>query len=223
MIYRVFETLNEFVEIKKVLAPHLPLLIEAALKISATKDFSLNLRELTMLFMEQIAENYSRYLVKKAGTGIIEMILDVGFRIASESEQDYEDEQENPHTLALYMIYSFASELPNAVVYPLIMKLVDQYGQLAHELERKAAVKVLGFICDSTCLDSIKDDIQKISVFIVTKLQDPSFVVREAAAETVGKFSEHVVPDFLELHAQVIPSLLNVLRELTPAQNDLTI
>jgi hypothetical protein len=44
--------LNEFVEIKKVLAPHLPLLIEAALRISSANEFSVNLREVTMLFLE---------------------------------------------------------------------------------------------------------------------------------------------------------------------------
>ena len=52
MIQRVFETLNEFVEVKKVLAPHLPILIDAALKISSYKDYSLNLREITLLFLE---------------------------------------------------------------------------------------------------------------------------------------------------------------------------
>jgi hypothetical protein len=46
--------------------------------------------------------------------------------------------------------------------------------------------------------------------------------VREATAETVGKFAEYVVPDFLDMHEQVVPSLLNVLKELT-LQNDLTI
>jgi hypothetical protein len=52
MILRVFETLNEFVEIKKVLTPHLNLLIDAALKISSHKDYGLNLREITLLFLE---------------------------------------------------------------------------------------------------------------------------------------------------------------------------
>ena len=92
MIQKVFETFNEFVEIKKVLAPHLPLLIEAAIKISINKDFSVNLREITMLFLEQIAENYSKYLLKKAGVPIIERIIDAAFTIASEAEEDYEDD-----------------------------------------------------------------------------------------------------------------------------------
>lgn len=91
MIQKVFEMFNEFVEIKKVLAPHLPLLIEAALKISLNTDFSINLREITMLFLEQIADNYSKYLVKKAGTHIIEKIIEAAFTIASESEEDFEE------------------------------------------------------------------------------------------------------------------------------------
>jgi hypothetical protein len=97
MIQKVFEMFNEFVEIKKVLAPHLPLLIDAALKISVNTDFGINLREITMLFLEQIAENYSKYLVKKAGANIIEKIIEAAFIIASESEEDYEEGQETPH------------------------------------------------------------------------------------------------------------------------------
>jgi hypothetical protein len=79
MIQKVFETFNEFVEIKKVLAPHLPMLIDAALKISAHSNYSLNLREITMLFLELVAENYSRYLVKKVGNTVIEKIIETGF------------------------------------------------------------------------------------------------------------------------------------------------
>lgn len=52
MILKVFETLNEFVEIKKLLAPHLPILIDAALKIAINKDYQFNLREIVMVFME---------------------------------------------------------------------------------------------------------------------------------------------------------------------------
>ena len=34
LIHKVFETLNEFMEIKKVLGPHLPMIIEKAILIS---------------------------------------------------------------------------------------------------------------------------------------------------------------------------------------------
>jgi len=65
MIISVFETFNEFVEVKKVLKPHLNLLIEAALKISVNEEYSMNLRELTLLFLEMVAENYNASLASR--------------------------------------------------------------------------------------------------------------------------------------------------------------
>ena len=52
---------------------------------------------------------------------------------------------------------------------------------------------------------------------------DDSKWVREAAGETVGRFSEHVVPDFLDQHKKVMPALIKVVRELAPSQHDMTI
>lgn len=92
---KVFDTLNELVEIKRVLAPHLVILIDAALKISAHKDYSLNLREVTLYFLELVCENYSRQLTKtSSGKEIIDRIIEVGFHIASESEEGFENEED---------------------------------------------------------------------------------------------------------------------------------
>lgn len=68
------------------------------------------------------------------------------------------------------MVLSFASEMPNEVIYPIIMKNVERFGTSQIELERKAAIKILGTVSDSTCLDMIKEDIEKITTFIVSKL-----------------------------------------------------
>lgn len=124
-----------------------------------------------MLFLEQIAENYSRFLVKKAGNQIIDKIIETGFIIASESEDGFEEQQDTPHQLALYMIFSYSTEVPHNVVYPIIMKYVEKFGNSTKELERKAAVKVLGFISDSdSCLDMIKENIVPVTQYIVNKL-----------------------------------------------------
>lgn len=69
------------------------------------------------------------------------------------------------------MMYNYACEIPNNVIYPIIMKNVEKFGTSNNELERKAAIKVLGFIADSdSCLDRIKEDIESITKFIVAKL-----------------------------------------------------
>jgi hypothetical protein len=64
-----------------------------------------------MLFLEQIADNYSKYLVKKGGTAIIERIIEAAFIIASESEEDYDKEQDTPHQLALFLVFSYSGAI----------------------------------------------------------------------------------------------------------------
>lgn len=50
--------------------------------------------------------------------------------------------------------------------------------------------------------------------FLVDKMSDGSFVVREAAGEAVGRFAENVGADFLNKHKQIMPCLLKVLKDL---------
>lgn len=80
----MFETFNEFVEMKKVLGPHLPKIVEKALIISASSDYSTNVREVTLLFLELIAEKYARILIKNHGMNFVSAIVAEGFKIASE-------------------------------------------------------------------------------------------------------------------------------------------
>jgi hypothetical protein len=74
---------------------------------------------------------------------------------------------------------------------------------------------VLGYICDSeACLDQVRERIDPLTNFIVSLMSDPSFAVREAAGECVGRFSEHVTGDFLDKHKKVVPALIIVLRDM---------
>lgn len=117
----MFETINELAEIKKVLAPHLALLIQAALKISVYKEYSLNLREITLMFLELVSENYAKFLQKRLGKEVIEQIVQTGFVIASESEEMYEGEQETrklifnliPYSSHLVLVYDLQLFLRN--------------------------------------------------------------------------------------------------------------
>ena len=59
--------------------------------------------------------------------------------------------------MALYMIVSYSSAISYEIMYPIIMKYVQRFGLSNKENERKAAVKVLGFISDpDSCLEMIK-------------------------------------------------------------------
>jgi hypothetical protein len=80
--------------------------------------------------------------VKKAGPGLLERIVEAAFTIASEAEEDYDDGQETPHQLALYLVFSYSSCISYQLMYPLVMKQVQRFGLSSSPLERKAAVKV---------------------------------------------------------------------------------
>ena len=80
-----------------MLRPHLPAIIEKALQIAGNPDYGVNLREVTMLFLELIAENYARVLIKNHGTKFIEAIVECGFNIASEDPERYgTNDEETP-------------------------------------------------------------------------------------------------------------------------------
>jgi len=83
---------------------------------------------------------------------------------------------------------------------------------------------VLGYISDSdACLDCVKENIDAFTNFVVDRLDDSSFIVKEAAGETVGRLSEYVVPDFLDKHKKVMPYLMRVVKDLQNSKHDMTV
>ncbi len=209
MSLKVFEMLNEFIDTKKHMRHNLGYLIARASDTALNRDYELALREQAIFFLEQVADNYPKLVVK---AGLLHGILETGFKIVAEPEDGYDEDQDTPPLLALNMIYAFAVELPNKLVYPALINLIGVCRNSQQELERKAAVRVLGYVAENdACLDSVKENIDELTKLLVEKLQDPSYTVREATAETVGKFSEYVVPEFLQQHERVMPVLIKVV------------
>ena len=119
LIRTVFETFNEFVEYKKVIRPHLELIIKAALTIVRNPDHADNLREVTLLFLELIAEKYARVMLKNHGVGFISEIMAAGFSIASEDPSTWEgkDKHDTPPMYAAEMMRQYCVSLPNEKVW----------------------------------------------------------------------------------------------------------
>ena len=223
---KVFETFNEFVEIKRVLGPHLPLIIQKALEVlEGGEDFSINLREVVIYFLELISENYCKTLIKNHGTAFVDKIIQVGFKVASEDPENYSGLEVKPPELALEMIQIFAFNVPNEKIYPILTKYIQAAGTSQEEHERAAATYVLGKIADpDACLDMVRDDLNSYVNFLVDRMQDSSFAVREASAETVGFFSEYVTGEFVDYHKKLMPCLLKVAKELGGnSKNDLVV
>lgn len=224
LVHKVFEMFNEFAEIKKVLGPHLPIIIEKALLISANQDFGNNLREVTMLFLELIAENYSKMLIKNHGIAFIDKVFEVGFKVMAEDPELYEGQEETPPQMATQMLFTYACVVHTEKVFPIIMKHMQTYSVSKNSNERAAATVMLGQIVDpEACLDHVRDNLPSLINFLIDRMQDESYNVREVAGETVGRFSEHVGDDFTKSHKKFMPCLIRVVKEMANSKHEMTV
>ena len=103
--------------------------------------------------------------------------------------------------MAIEMLYSYACCVNTEKIYPIFKEYLQKFGTSQNQYERAAATYILGYIADSeSCLDPIRYDIEPLTNFLIMRMQDDSLAVREAAGETVGRFSEHIGLDFLNRH-----------------------
>lgn len=70
------------------------------------------------------------------------------------------------------------------------------------------------------CLDFVRDNLNSLTNFLIDRMQDDSFHVREVAGEAVGNFSEHVGDEFTKYHKKVMPCLIRVVRDLGSSKQE---
>lgn len=207
MIQQVFETLTDFLEAKKVMQPHLEIIVTAAIAVSKNTNLSFNVRETAIYFLENLGDSFGKFMAKKHMTQTINNIIETGFIISAENTDEFADDEESPNTVAMYMLYNYADEVPNGVIYPLFLSHIKQFTAHPDPLYKRAGLRILGHISDSSILDNIKDDVEELTEMIVNRLADQDQRVREGAAIVVGQFAENVIPEFLELSQKVLPNL----------------
>jgi hypothetical protein len=110
--------LTDIIPVKKLIRPHLPLLIEGALNISCNVELTDNLREVTIAFLDQLSDTFGKFIAKKHSE-LLEKMIKAGFTIASEDNEDAEEDTEKAADFAIYMLLSIATEVPNPVSWPL--------------------------------------------------------------------------------------------------------
>ena len=219
LIKKIFETLMEFIYIKKVMRQHLDVMINAALTVAQNTELANHVREVAITFVEELGEFFARPLAKK-NPQLVMQIVQAGFKISCEEKEDINEEEweDQPCDFALHLLFKYAEECPNDFVYPLFKENLVQCWQHASPQIRMAGLKILGFVSDPDCLlDPIKDDIDELTDVLVACLKDADKHVRNQAGYTVGEFAQNVVPEFLDEHEKVLPCLLSVITEQVKA------
>lgn len=122
LLLKIFGTLTELSEVKKILKPHLPNIVEKAILISANKDLTDNLRQVTLLLLQLISENYVKSMIKSHGLNFVDKIIEVCFTVAAEPKEDHENSEDPIPFNAIQTLYSYAMAVPNEKVFPIFQK-----------------------------------------------------------------------------------------------------
>lgn len=160
-------------------------------------------------------------LIKQHGMGFVNKIMEEGFKIASEDPEMYKGQEETPPEMAIEMIASWACNVNTEKIWPIIKQYLHQFGTSKEEHERAAATLILSAVTDNdACLTSVRDEIDVLTNFLVDRMSDESFVVREAAGECCGKFSELIGEEFLNKHGKLMPFLIKLGQDMLKSTHE---
>ena len=192
------------------LAPHLDLIVRVAIeKVGVNKDLSINTRESAIDFLETLADTNPKILGNSPDS--LRYLLQHIFSIAGES--DYNSEDESACDMGFRLLDTLAIALPNKKIYPMVMEFVSQLVGNQNPAYRRVGVLTYGIIAEG-CADYLKQNLKEIVNTLVAALNDEN-QVKEAAGLSLGYCAEHLKPDILEFHEQIIPPLTGVLSSAT--------
>lgn len=207
LIAYAFDIFDNLLDDSFKLNSHWETIVRLAMtKIGLNTELLLTTRESAMDFIESVAEDQPTTFTKNLP--LLNWILEAVFTIASECDDD--PDETTQIDMAFRLLKTLAISLPNKYVFQPVVTLVGATRGNANERVRRAAVMAIGLISEG-CSASLRPVLPDILNSVIPAFQDPSLAVKEGAAIALGYCSEHLQPDILEFHAQIIPALLSAI------------
>ena len=203
-----FDALDELVSTEMDLAAVFPQMIDVAMKVGGTPALQVSTRDSAINFVESALEYQSKVVAKNPE--LVRFLLEQAFTIAAERDDD--PEAISPVDMGLRLLDTMALELPNKVVYATMVQMYRSLRTHQNYLVRKVAVLTPGVIAEG-CSDFMKQELKEVLQDVLSAFQDTAPQVREAAGLSLAYMSDHLRPEILDYHAQVIPSLMAMLGE----------
>ena len=204
-----FDALDELVSTEIDLKAVFPQMIEVAMKVGAAQTLQVSTRDSAINFVESALEYQTKAVAKNPE--LVRFLLEQAFTIAAERDDD--PDAISPVDMGLRLLDTMALELPNKVVYATMVQMYRALKTHQNYLARKVAVLTPGVIAEG-CSDFMKQELRDVLADVLGGFQDPAPQVREAAGLSLAYMSDHLRPEILDFHAQVIPSLMAMLGEV---------
>jgi hypothetical protein len=191
-----------------LLNKHFKDLLTFMINLAADTDIPDESRSQALSFLMQCA----RYRKMK-----IQAIRDMGetltlksMQIATEIDDEEDDDDVTPHKSALGLLDLLATSLPpRQVVVPLLAAL-PQYVNSEQPKYRQAGILALG-MCVEGAPDFIATQLDTLMPIVLKLLNDPEIGVRNAALNGVARLADDLAEELCKHHAELIPALLKNL------------
>lgn len=154
--------------------------------------------------------------------GFLQPTLGVIFRVCAEpdlvggitGDQD-EDDESTPCIFAANILEGVVSAYPSKQVYAAATPFLSQYMESPDPLMRKAGFIGMTMLVEP-CSDQMRAGLKQFVDYTIANFNNPSSEVKVAALATMAQFSEHLRPEILDYHNQVIPAIFALLSGSDP-------
>ncbi|KAE8453401.1 hypothetical protein EG329_010262 [Mollisiaceae sp. DMI_Dod_QoI] len=131
-------------------------------------------------------------------------------QIATEIDDDEDDDEVTPHKSALGLLDLLATALPPRQVIVPLLKALPQYVNSEKPKYRQAGILALG-MCVEGAPDFIATQLDSLMPIVLKLLNDPEIRVRNAALNGVARLADDLAEELCKHHTELIPALLKNL------------
>ncbi|CZS96092.1 related to protein carrier KAP123 [Rhynchosporium graminicola] len=135
-------------------------------------------------------------------------------QIATEIDDDEDEDDVTPHKTALGLLDLLATSLPPRQVIVPLLKALPQYVNSDNPKYRQAGILSLG-MCVEGAPDFIATQLDGLMPIVLKLLNDPVMGVRGAALNGVARLADDLAEELCKHHAELIPALLKNLDAAT--------
>lgn len=191
-----------------LLNKHFKDLLTFMISISADTSIESDTRNQALSFLMQAA----RYRKMK-----IQGIRDMGenltlkaMEIATEIDDEEDEDEVTPHKSALGLLDLLATSLPPRQVVVPLMKALPNYVNSENPKFRQAGILALG-MCVEGAPDFVATQLETLMPVVLKLLNDPEIDVRNAALNGAARLADDLAEELCKHHADLVPALLKNL------------
>lgn len=177
----------------------IPLLVKFALeKIFANVDMEVATRAGGADFVDDVI--IGRAKLVQGNLEMLNWVIRVALEVACEDEEQYENGEDTPTDIAMRLLDTISTEIPNKVIFTPLLTAIGEYRNHADGLHRKAGVLAMGIMSEG-CAEPMKKRLGEIVPNIISAFDDPEDVVKQAAGLTTGYCAQYLLPQITDYHA----------------------